>query len=195
MGENHIDPKHAENNGTNHGKQSRKHRPSHSPERRACDLIRALQKQKRHYQGHSVHGKINFLRIYRINLYQGMPAEQDDCGQCRRANDPLQHAQPEELSAPRVLSRSIVLPNKRNRCLRKGVDDKISEILKVQCRRHPRDRTGTKPVDCRLEADIGDGKYRGLDSGRNADPDNSFQQVCIDPQLVEIQPDALPLMA
>ena len=38
-----------------------------------------------------------------------MPAEQDDCGQRRGANDPLQHAQPKDLSAPGVLGRSIVL--------------------------------------------------------------------------------------
>ena len=109
MGENRIDPKHAENNGTDHGKQGGKGRPSHSPEGGTCNLIRTLQKQERHCQGHSIHGKFNFLGIYSIDLYQGIPSEQDDCGQRRGANDPLQHAQPKDLSAPGVLSRSIVL--------------------------------------------------------------------------------------
>lgn len=97
----------------------------------------------------------------------------------------LEQANPGHFPAAVRKVGTVVLADEGGSGLTEGSDDIVFKNLDVECCRGRCHDGGSKAVDGRLDADVGQGENHSLHAGRNTDAENFFQNFSVDAQITE----------
>ena len=120
---------------------------------------------------------------------QGLSPEEDGPDGQAQDKDALSQAEGQGFPAAFYLPGSEVLPHEGGAGLAEGVEDIVSEDFNIVGCAGGCHHDGSQAVDGGLDYDVGGGKHSALDSGRQADLKDPFQNREIDFQPVRLHTD------
>ena len=182
------DPHHPEHAHAYAGDDRGKHRTSGAPHGSGEYLHRHEQHVERHRPRHDIRPQPDHSRVGGVN-FQNEGTERDD----QRAHRPRQHhahthADPDALTNPVVFLRAEVLPHEGGHRYAESAGDHPSQAVGLNICRPCRHRHVPEGIDAGLYQKIGKVKCHELQSRRDANVKDAFQQPALKADLFQREP-------